>query len=46
LIDVGGETREIPNDFVFIFAGGIPPSDFLKGAGVAFGSVELAEQAK
>jgi thioredoxin reductase (NADPH) len=37
-IEVGGEVREIPNDFVWIFAGGIPPSDFLKAAGVAFGA--------
>jgi putative YpdA family bacillithiol system oxidoreductase len=39
-IEVGGEVREIPNDFVWIFAGGIPPSDFLKSAGVAFGAAE------
>ena len=28
----------IPNDFVFIFAGGIPPFGLLKKVGVAFGS--------
>ncbi len=38
LIDVAGEVREIPNDFVWIFAGGTPPTDFLKASGVAFGS--------
>jgi len=27
----------LSNDFVWIFAGGTPPSDFLKAAGVAFG---------
>jgi thioredoxin reductase (NADPH) len=37
-IEVGGQVRELPNDFVWIFAGGIPPSDFLKAAGIAFGS--------
>jgi thioredoxin reductase len=37
-IDVSGETKEIQNDFVWIFAGGTPPSDFLKAAGVSFGS--------
>jgi thioredoxin reductase/Pyruvate/2-oxoacid:ferredoxin oxidoreductase delta subunit len=42
-IDVGGETRELPNDFVWIFAGGTPPSDFLKAAGVTFGSNGGAE---
>jgi len=38
LLDTGGEIRELPNDFVWIFAGGTPPSDFLKAAGVAFGT--------
>ena len=30
--------REIPSDFVWIFAGGTPPTDFLKSVGIAFGS--------
>ncbi len=38
LIEVDGQVRELPNDLVWIFAGGIPPSDFLKAAGVAFGA--------
>jgi thioredoxin reductase (NADPH) len=38
LIDVDGSTRELPNDYVWIFAGGTSPSDFLKSAGVAFGT--------
>ena len=38
LLDIGGEVRELPNDLVWIFAGGTPPSDFLKAAGVAFGT--------
>ena len=37
LIEVAGEVRELPNDFVWIFAGGTSPSEFLKSAGVAFG---------
>jgi thioredoxin reductase len=37
LIEQGGAVRELSNDFVWIFAGGTPPSDFLKAAGVAFG---------
>ena len=37
LVQVGGEIRELSNDFVWIFAGGSPPSAFLKAAGVAFG---------
>jgi putative YpdA family bacillithiol system oxidoreductase len=40
LIECSGELRELPNDFVWIFAGGTPPSEFLKAAGVAFGSTE------
>ena len=28
---------EIPNDYVFVFAGGIPPFDMLKEMGIAFG---------
>jgi thioredoxin reductase/ferredoxin len=43
LIEVGGEIRELKNDYVFIFAGGTPPSDFLKAAGVAFGSAAVEE---
>jgi putative YpdA family bacillithiol system oxidoreductase len=44
LIEIAGEIREIPNDFVWIFAGGTPPSEFLKAAGIAFGAVEMGEQ--
>lgn len=28
---------EVPNDWVFVFAGGVPPFDFLKKLGVRFG---------
>jgi putative YpdA family bacillithiol system oxidoreductase len=38
LVEQDGGVRELPNDFVWIFAGGTSPSDFLKAAGVAFGS--------
>jgi thioredoxin reductase/ferredoxin len=38
LIEVDGRIRELHNDFVWIFVGGTPPSEFLKAAGVAFGS--------
>jgi thioredoxin reductase/Pyruvate/2-oxoacid:ferredoxin oxidoreductase delta subunit len=43
-IEVNGEIREIPNDFVWIFAGGTPPSEFLKAAGVAFGCIDSPEK--
>jgi thioredoxin reductase (NADPH) len=37
-IDVDGEEREIPNDFVFIFAGGEPPFKLLRQFGILFGN--------
>jgi len=36
-IDRAGKELEIPNDYVFIFAGGIPPFDMLKKMGIKFG---------
>jgi thioredoxin reductase (NADPH) len=45
VIDVNGTRREIPNDFVWIFAGGTPPNDFLKKIGVAFGIRDMATEA-
>jgi thioredoxin reductase (NADPH) len=45
LIEVGGEQREIPNDFVWIFAGGTPPNDFLKKIGVGFGARDMTKDA-
>ncbi len=41
VLDVNGERREIPNDFVWIFAGGTPPFEFLKKMGVRFGVHDL-----
>ncbi len=50
ILDVTGETQEIPNDFVWIFAGGTPPNDFLRKIGVEFGmkdmTVEASNEAK
>jgi Thioredoxin reductase len=43
LIEAEGEVRELPNDLVWIFAGGIPPTDFLKAAGVVFGADSMSE---
>ena len=43
LLDVGGgEIRELPNDHVWIFAGGIPPTEFLKATGIAFGAMDVS----
>lgn len=37
LISTPTEERRLVNDYVFIFAGGIPPFDFLKEMGIKFG---------
>ena len=44
ILDVNGETREIPNDFVWVFAGGTPPNEFLKKVGVEFGMADMTVQ--
>ena len=36
-LKVGGEVVEMANDYVLVFAGGVPPFDFLKRIGVRFG---------
>lgn len=41
VLDINGQLQEIPNDFVWIFAGGVPPNDFLKKIGVAFGMKDM-----
>lgn len=45
VLDVDGKLQEIPNDFVWIFAGGTPPNDFLKKVGVRFGMRDLTLEA-
>jgi thioredoxin reductase (NADPH) len=45
VLQVNGVTQEAPNDFVWIFAGGIPPYDFLKKIGVRFGMRDLTVEA-
>ncbi len=37
VIDVNGSQQTLPNDFVWIFAGGEPPTAFLKKIGVSIG---------
>lgn len=50
VLDTGGELREIPNDYVWIFVGGVPANDFLKKTGIQFGmrdmTIEAAKEAK
>ena len=45
VLDVNGSPQEIPNDFVWIFAGGTPPNDFLKKVGVQFGMRDMTAEA-
>jgi len=44
-LDVKGVRQDMPNDFVWIFAGGTPPNDFLKKIGVGFGARDLTLEA-
>ncbi len=44
-LEVNGSLQEIVNDFVWIFAGGIPPSDFLRKIGVDFGIRDMTLEA-
>ncbi len=37
VLDVAGEELDLPNDQVFVFAGGIPPFKMLREMGIAFG---------
>ena len=37
ILEVKGVKQEIPNDYVWIFAGDEPPNAFLKKIGVGFG---------
>jgi putative YpdA family bacillithiol system oxidoreductase len=41
ILEVGGTKQTLPNDFVWIFAGGEPPTAFLKKIGVGFGERDL-----
>ncbi|MGC2476320.1 MAG: NAD(P)-binding domain-containing protein [Candidatus Sulfotelmatobacter sp.] len=40
-LDVAGTQQDMPNDFVWIFAGGTPPHAFLKKIGVGFGARDV-----
>lgn len=45
VLDIEGQSREIPNDFVWIFAGGMPANDFLKKIGIRFGMRDMTIEA-
>ncbi len=38
LLDVAGQQRELPNDLVWAFLGGTPPTAFLERIGVQIGA--------
>jgi thioredoxin reductase/ferredoxin len=44
-LHAGGAERELPNDYVWVFAGGLPPSDFLARIGVQVGLRDLTAEA-
>jgi thioredoxin reductase (NADPH) len=45
ILDVAGTVQEIENDFVWIFAGGTPPTEFLKKIGIQFAMRDLTPEA-
>ena len=45
ILEVNGKAQEIPNDYVWIFAGGEPPTAFLKKIGVHCGEHDLTAEA-
>lgn len=45
ILSVRGQLQILPNDFVWIFAGGAPPTDFLKKIGIGFGVSDMTLEA-
>ncbi len=45
VLDVNGETREIANDYIWVFAGGTPPNAFLTKIGVQLGPRDMTLEA-
>jgi putative YpdA family bacillithiol system oxidoreductase len=43
ILDVKGSQQILPNDFVWIFAGGEPPTAFLKKVGISFSERDLTK---
>jgi thioredoxin reductase len=44
LMEFDGKQQSIPNDFVWIFAGGEPPTAFLKKIGVGFANRDISTE--
>jgi putative YpdA family bacillithiol system oxidoreductase len=45
VLEIDGQPQEIPNDFVWVFAGGVPANDFLKRIGIQFGMRDMTIEA-
>jgi thioredoxin reductase (NADPH) len=45
ILATGNQTLELPNDYVWIFAGGVPPNAFLEKIGIAFGARDMTLEA-
>lgn len=45
-LDVAGRSRDVPADYVWVFAGSIPATELLEQAGVAMGTRDLTEEAR
>lgn len=45
ILDVNGTTEELANNFVWIFAGGVAPNEFLKKIGIQFGLQDVTLEA-
>jgi len=45
-LDVAGRQEELPNDYVWVFAGGVAPNEFLKRIGVEFGARDLTLESR
>ena len=45
VLEVNGAKQELANDFVWVFAGGIPPNEFLKKIGIQFGMRDMTAEA-
>jgi thioredoxin reductase (NADPH) len=44
IIEVNGSKRSIPNDYVWVFAGGDPPTAFLKKVGIGFAEHDMTSE--
>jgi thioredoxin reductase/Pyruvate/2-oxoacid:ferredoxin oxidoreductase delta subunit len=44
VLDVNGSSQRIPNDYVWVFAGGEPPTTFLNKIGIGFGAQDMTSK--